>query len=99
MKTYLILVFLSIASIATSQTTPPENGQVLFERNCAKCHGEDGTRGRFGAKNLQITSLGDSEMIHIISKGKRIMPSWEHKLAKEEIHALVIYIHQLHSYK
>src|SRR6188474_2973029 len=99
MKTHLIAAFLSTTSVAMSQSPSLGNGQALFERNCAKCHGKDGTKGRFGAKNLQITPLSDSEMIHIISKGKRVMPSWEHKLAKEEIHALVTYIHQLHSSK
>lgn len=70
-------------------------GQSLFEIHCTKCHGLDGTRGRFGAKNLQKSTLTDDQYFTIIQKGKGIMPAWEKKLSALQITAIIHYIKQL----
>lgn len=71
------------------------SGKTLFEQNCAKCHGIDGTKGKFGAKNLQKSILTDEQYFRIIQKGKGIMPSWEKKLTAEHITDIVSYIKTL----
>lgn len=80
-------------------TTHAENsvhsGKELFEQNCTKCHGINGTKGRFGAKNLQKSVLTDDQYLKIIQKGKGIMPSWEKKLSADQITDIISYIKTL----
>ncbi|TVR78595.1 MAG: cytochrome c [Chitinophagaceae bacterium] len=71
------------------------SGKALFEQNCAKCHGLDGTKGKFGAKNLQKSALTDGQYLRIIQKGKGIIPSWEKKLNADQIKDIISYIKTL----
>jgi mono/diheme cytochrome c family protein len=73
----------------------PLTGKALFETKCAKCHGNDGTKGRWGAKNLQISKLNDDELLKTISTGKGFMPNWSKKLAPAQILSVVAYIKTL----
>lgn len=68
------------------------SGKKIFETNCARCHGNDGTKGKWGAKNLKKTSLSDSELQRIISNGKRVMPAWKNELSDKEIESVKEYI-------
>ena len=68
------------------------SGKKIFETNCVRCHGNDGTKGKFGAKNLQKTNLPDSELQRIISNGKRVMPAWKNELSDKEIESVKEYI-------
>ncbi|HMF70114.1 MAG TPA: cytochrome c [Flavitalea sp.] len=71
------------------------SGKKIFETNCVRCHGNDGTKGKFGAKNLQKTGLSDNELFRVISDGKRIMPGWKHKLSADEIDSVKEYVKTL----
>ena len=71
------------------------SGKVLFEQNCTKCHGIDGTKGKFGAKNLQKSILTDDQYLRTIQKGKGLMPSWEKKLTNDQITDIISYIKTL----
>lgn len=71
------------------------SGKALFEQHCSKCHGYDGTKGKWGAKNLQNSTLTDEQYFRIIQKGKGMMPPWEKKLTSEQITDLVTYIKTL----
>ncbi len=84
----------SAHSICSTDATS-SYGQSLFETHCTKCHGLDGTRGRYGAKNLQKSILTDEQYLKIIQKGKGMMPSWEKKLNTSQITEIIHYIKQL----
>lgn len=96
MKTlvYISLLILS-TSLANAQNNPTENGKDIFEHKCQRCHGSDGTKGLFGAKNLQVSRLENTELISVISKGRRGMPRWERKLSSTEIESVATYIKSL----
>lgn len=70
-------------------------GKSIFEAHCTKCHGADGTKGRYGAKNLQNSKLSDEQYRQIVENGKRIMPSWKKKLSTEQIEEVIHYIKTL----
>ena len=70
-------------------------GKVVFESKCAKCHGADGTKGKWGARNLQVSRLGDSDMRGIITNGKRIMPAWGKRLTDDEMLSVIDYVKTL----
>ena len=72
------------------------NGKKLFEKKCARCHGKDGTRGLFGAKNLQKTIMTDEQYLYVVSNGRKVMPYWKNKLSADEIKQLISYIKTLH---
>src|SRR5688572_16345867 len=92
-KKYYILIFLSyLFCLAAAQKKSGSSGKEIFENKCARCHGDDGTKGRWGAKNLQKSRLDNEELIRIVSKGKNLMPSWEKRLSKEELNNVSGYV-------
>lgn len=96
MKTLVYISLLILCTfLAKAQNNTVENGKDIFEHKCQRCHGSDGTKGLFGAKNLQVSRLENTELISIISKGKRGMPRWERKLSPTEIESVAAYIKSL----
>jgi len=96
MKTFIYISLLILSSNQTdAQNSIIESGKAIFEHKCQRCHGSDGTKGLFGAKNLQISRLENTELISIISKGKRGMPRWDKKLSSTEIESVAAYIKSL----
>lgn len=85
LKSFLFgLVFLSVACSDISQEplngTPMEKGEQLYQIHCARCHGSDGNKGASGAKNLKDSQLSKAEIMHIISNGKGVMPSYKNTI-------------------
>ena len=70
-------------------------GKEIFENNCSKCHGKDGTKKAFGVKSLQKSRLTTAENFDIISNGKGKMPSWKATLSNEQINQVIAYIEEL----
>ena len=68
------------------------HGKALFNANCVQCHGENGDMQKVGAKNLQTSELGDSEVKNIILNGKNSMPPYSKVLNETEVAALVQYV-------
>lgn len=91
MKTKITIAVLFLALTLSAQ----HDGKKIFESKCAKCHGNDGMKGRFGAANLKVNRSDDSQLFRVISKGKNWMPSWEKKLRPEQIKSVITYIKTL----
>lgn len=79
----------------------PSEGAVLFQTNCASCHGEDarGVDGT-GAPNLTDDDWiygGDAATIRqsLIAGRQGQMPSWQSRLTEAEIRALALYVEGL----
>ncbi|MCF6407930.1 cytochrome c [Chitinophaga filiformis] len=87
-----LLLFLVATGFSTRHTG---EGQTLYEQHCARCHGADGTRGMFGAKNLQKSLLPDTAIALQIRNGKRIMPPFKKRLTPDQINELTTYIKTL----
>jgi|ERR1700754_2392008 len=94
--TFLLACIITLCSTSTTKAqNVPLTGKALFETKCAKCHGNDGTKGRWGAKNLQISKLNNDEILKMISTGRGLMPNWSKKLAPAQILAVAEYIKTL----
>jgi cytochrome c6 len=96
--TVLLLTVCSISllsSFTRSPQTPAPNGKEIFEQKCARCHGNDGTKGLLRAKNLKTSKLSDAEILTTITNGKLIMPSWKKRLTPEQIQQVATYIKTL----
>ncbi len=78
-----------------------EEGSVVFEDNCASCHGEDATGDRSqGAPNLTDAIWlygGDYDtLITSVSQARfGVMPNWNERLSDAEIAAVATYVHGL----
>ena len=70
-------------------------GEAIYLKKCARCHGADGTKGRSGAANLQLSKMQNDMMIQIIQNGKKPMPAYKSKLTEDEINDLVAYVKSL----
>ena len=68
------------------------NAGELFMKFCENCHGENGMKGKFGAANLALSSMGMQQRINIISNGKGVMAPYKDDMSKEEIEAVAVYL-------
>ena len=103
-----LLFFTSLCVAFSSQDTPsgqrPPDGDVLFRKNCAGCHGKDGRAKTFKAKfnharNLADpvwqAAISDEHIYESILHGKEKMPAFGKKLSPDEVAALVTYVRML----
>lgn len=73
------------------------DGQKLYDTNCAKCHGPDGSGNTVvgkavGAKDLgaaEAKKLTDAQIHTQIEQGKNNMPPFAGTLNKEQIDSLI----------
>lgn len=76
-------------------------GAVLFEENCAACHGDDGLGDRdVGAPNLSdaIWLRGASQEAierQMLAPRHGVMPPWIDRLAEAQVRAVAAYVHGL----
>ncbi|MTH98740.1 MULTISPECIES: cytochrome-c oxidase, cbb3-type subunit III [Alphaproteobacteria] len=92
-----------VMSLTNAQTddAAAQAGKVVFEDNCASCHGEDGTGDVFqGAPNLTDAIWlygGDEEALTETVTNSRfgVMPPWDTRLTEAQIRAVSAYVHQL----
>lgn len=96
MKKILSLSLLSAAafiSFSHALATPQAaNGQDIYERKCARCHGDDGTPKKRNIPHLKKSKISDAETIGIITNGEDKMPAFAKKLSAQEIKAVAAYV-------
>ncbi len=76
------------------------NGATLFGRQCAACHGKDGSGNTAMGKTFKLRDLGsaevqnmtDTQLFDIIGRGKGKMPAYENKLGKKGIEDVIAHI-------
>ncbi|RMG67193.1 MAG: hypothetical protein D6722_13605 [Bacteroidetes bacterium] len=71
------------------------HGLAIYARNCAVCHGADGTAGGSGAKNLQVSTLSDADIMSLLMEGKNSMPAYAKVLNEAERKAVLTYVKTL----
>jgi len=99
----LPLFLIAMPRTAAAQAGKAEDGQKLFEVNCAKCHGPDGSGNTpigkaVGAKDLrapEAQKLTDAQIFTQIDQGKGNMPPFGDALGKAKINDLIAYVHVL----
>jgi cytochrome c6 len=69
-----------------------ESSRLLFEANCARCHGMDGAKGKWGAKDLRYSQLSNERIVLQMKNGKGIMPAFRKKLSEAELLRIVSYV-------
>jgi cytochrome c6 len=86
-----LLFILLLPGMAMGQ----EPGKLLYSKHCAACHGDNGARGRFGARDLQRSVLTDTLIVRQITRGKGVMPAFSRRLTAGDILSIMNYIKTL----
>ena len=94
---------MALLAFVSSTYALAETGFDTYKSKCSACHGTHGAGDTMLGKNLKLLSLAsdevqnrsDEELFAIISKGKNRMPSFEHKLSKDQIEAVVKYVRSI----
>jgi len=71
-----------------------QQGEQVFESNCASCHGQNG-QGQVGpalSGNEFVTQQDPSDVIDTVLHGRSQMPAFEDQLSDEEIAAVISFI-------
>jgi len=93
--------FLSVATMALSaQPAASANltANLIFQKNCTKCHGKTAEGRHFGGRSLisdKTSAASGDDLRNIITNGKGRMPQCASKLTPEEIDTLVEQIKSL----
>jgi mono/diheme cytochrome c family protein len=69
-------------------------GQIVYEDNCARCHGPDGEGGvgpQLGDGAVAENFPDIADQIAVIRDGRNGMPAWEGSLTPEEIEAVAMF--------
>ena len=83
-----------------------KEGRTLFQQNCVKCHGVDGSGDTTDGEILGTPNFTDSKwqeksddlrLFNSIKHGRGQMPSFEKKFSKEQIKLLVKYVRAFRS--
>ena len=88
-----LALVLFVPSVASAQATSSElTANPVYQKECAKCHGNTGEGRHFGGPSLvsgKSTTHSDDELRSMIIKGKGRMPKYGGKLTPEDIDTLV----------
>ncbi len=66
-------------------------GQLLFQKNCVRCHGANGKRGLNGAHDLTKSNLNAFGRTYLVANGMGKMPAFDKKLTAAEVEQVVAY--------
>lgn len=100
-KTFIAISLLGLISCAGGDQKSPESlqqesrGRNVYSSKCTACHGNDGSKGLAGAKDLSTSKLTDEEMIEIVKSGKGTMAGYGAILSEAEVNQVVEYIKTL----
>jgi cytochrome c6 len=83
---------LALLALSTqAQAAPPAPGQLIFQKNCVRCHGKDGRLGLNGAHDLTKSNLNAFGRTYLVTKGMGKMPSFDKTLTADQIAQVVTY--------
>ncbi len=104
LQTLFSIFFIASISV-TLQAAPEKNAQQLYRKNCANCHGADGTgtavlRQQMGLNVVDLSStdtaiqLSGIDLIQLIETGRPEsgMPGFSQTLSETEIDQLIVHL-------
>jgi cytochrome c6 len=95
LKTILISLLMLLIQHKLMAQKSPIMGKDLYETNCSRCHGKEGTKHLFGAKDLKKSVLDSTALVTIVQNGKRFMPAYKSRLTADELKQVMGYVKSL----
>jgi mono/diheme cytochrome c family protein len=88
------------AILFTAAPAHAQDAATIYKRQCASCHGADGSgKTSMGKvfklrdlKSPEVQGMTDAQLFDVIAKGKGKMPAFEPNLGKKNVEGLVAYI-------
>jgi mono/diheme cytochrome c family protein len=105
LSSFSILVGLALSGCRTRTALTPQQaeGKRVYEVGCAHCHEENDLRlkkvppdlhGLFNkAKLPDGEPATDAEVEQVLMKGKGMMPSFAYQMSREQMAAVIAYLH------
>ena len=87
----LLAIIIACSGKESSKSASTIDGEAIYKKYCALCHGVNGKLGLNGSKDITISKLTEPERIVQITKGKNTMTPFEGVLSPEEIKAVAAY--------
>jgi mono/diheme cytochrome c family protein len=78
--------------VLSSFTDRSVNGREVFKKQCTRCHGDNGTKGTNGARNLQLSHMKPEDIQLLVLNGHKPMPAFKGKLSAEEVKLVADYV-------
>ena len=83
---------LSFLFLQPAAATPPVlSGQVLYQKNCLRCHGANGKKGANGAHDLTKSNLNAFGRTYLVTNGMGKMPAFGKTLTPAQVQQVVAY--------
>lgn len=80
----------------STSTQTLATGEQVFKKNCAACHGEDGSGKLLGSADFtnqrQMDQLAPRDLYLTVTQGRGSMPSWQSRLSQDERWAVIDYL-------
>lgn len=73
-------------------------GQAIYAKNCASCHGGDGKGGigsRLNGGRVVERYPDEADQIALVTDGQRNMPGFGDKISSDEVAAVVAYVREV----
>ena len=86
----LLLILPLLPRLATAKP-PVLPGQLLFQKNCVRCHGANGKRGLNGAHDLTKSNLNAFGRTYLVTSGMGKMPAFGKVLTPAQVQQVVAY--------
>lgn len=90
-----LLALVLLMSFTTSPGDATAQGRTLYEAHCVRCHGADGAKRKWGAKDLRTSRLSDDRILERLRSGAGIMPSFTGELSEGQMRSVVQYVKAL----
>jgi cytochrome c553 len=85
--------FIPLKAVAANGTNSPFSaGAVIYQSNCAFCHGVDGKKAYRNAPDLTLSGLNEDAIKQMLREGKGRMPSYTLVLSEEEINSVAVFV-------
>jgi cytochrome c6 len=89
---FAAFVLLSLLLLQPAVATPPVlPGQLIYQKNCLRCHGANGKKGANGAHDLTKSNLNAFGRSYLVTNGMGKMPAFGKTLTPAQVQQVVAY--------
>lgn len=74
------------------EEAPASTGEVIFNSQCAMCHGRGGNLGLNGAKDLTKSTLPKDEVTAVVTNGRNAMMPYKNILSPDQVNDVVEHV-------
>jgi len=94
----IVGVLLLAAVFVAPALAEDENGEALYNKKCAMCHGKDGMAKKMAQGSRNFTdpefqkTMGVDDIVKLATEGKGKMPKYAEKLSAEQLKMIAEHI-------